>query len=53
MSSKLIFEKFEGAGLKYGNSFYEIPAQKYANKSFLVQNLGIFIPVQNFTVKQI
>ena len=36
MDSKLIFDKFEGTGFKYDKSFDEIPAQKYANKAFLV-----------------
>ena len=51
MSSKLIFGKFEGAGFRNKNGFYEILVQKYANKVFLVPNLGIFILVQNVTVK--
>ena len=52
MSSKLIFEKFEGAGFKCDNSFYEIFAQEHANKSFLNQNFDNFILAQNFTFKQ-
>ena len=53
MSSKLMFDKFEGAGFKYDDSFYKIPAKKYANKAFLVPDLGIFILVRNITIKQI
>ena len=44
----LQLDKFEGADLKYDNSFLEILALKYGNKSFFVPNLDIFIFSRNF-----
>ena len=38
---------------KYDESFLEILAQKYSNKTFLGPNLGLFILARNFTVRQI
>ena len=35
-------DKFEGADLKYENSFFLILAQKYLTKAFLVPNLDVF-----------
>ena len=35
--------KFDGAVLKYDQCCFQIPAQKYLNKAFLVPNLGIFV----------
>ena len=41
-------DKFEGADLKYDNNFFfQIAAQKYPNKAFLVWNSAIFILYEN------
>ena len=42
-SRNLQLDNFEGAKFKYDNSFFQILAQKYQNKAFLVPNLRIFI----------
>ena len=39
----LQLEKFEGAGFKYDNNFFQIAFQKYPYKAFLVRKLRIFI----------
>ena len=44
--------KFEGADFKYDKYCFQISAQKYPNKAFLVPNLGIFIFSRNFAVRQ-
>ena len=49
----LQLDKSEGADFKYDNSFFKILSQKYPHEAFLVQNLGIFIISQNFTIRQI
>ena len=36
----LQLDKFEGADFNYS---FQIPSQKYRNKAFLLQNLGIFV----------
>ena len=38
----LHLDKLEAVDFKYDNNFFEIPAQKYTNKAFLVSNLGVF-----------
>ena len=38
----LQLDKFEGADFKFDNIFFQIPAQKYPNHTFLVQNLDFF-----------
>ena len=48
----LLLGKSEGADLKYGNSFFKIPVQKYPNQAFLVSNLRIYIFAPNFATRQ-
>ena len=43
----LQLDKFEGADFKLDNIFFQIPAQKYPNHTFLVQNLDFFFSSQN------
>ena len=38
---KTHFDKFQGADFKYDNSFFNILAQKYPNKAFLLKNTQI------------
>ena len=53
MRQRLMFDKFEGADLKYDNGFLKARAQTYLNKAFLVPDLGIFIFSRNFAFRQI
>ena len=50
VSQNLIFDKCDGADFKHDNIFFKMPAQKYANKTFLVPTFGIFILGYNFTI---
>ena len=45
--------KFKGADLTYDNSFFQILAQKYLNKAFLVLSLISFVSLPNFAISQI
>ena len=45
--------KFKGADFKYDNSFFQILAQKYLNKAFLVLSLISFVSLRNFAISQI
>ena len=47
----LQLDKFEGADLRYGCSFFEILAQKHLIKAFFVQNLDIFLISRNFALR--
>ena len=42
MDQTLQQDKLEDVDFKYENIFFQIPAQKYPNKAFLVPNLGFF-----------
>ena len=44
---------FKDHDFEYDNIFFQIPAEKYPNKTFSVPNLGIFIFPRNFAVRQI
>ena len=48
----LQFDKFEGADFKYGNIYFQSLPQKYPNKAFLVANLGIFVFLEKFGIRQ-
>ena len=47
------FEKFKGVDFKYSNSVFQILAQKYPEKSFLVLSLKPFHFGWNFAIPQI
>ena len=49
----LHFEKFKSVDFKYSNSVFQILAQKYPEKSFLVLNLKPFHFGRNFAIPQI
>ena len=44
-------DKFRGADFKC-DYYFQILAQKYANKTFLVPNLRIFILIPKFAIRQ-
>ena len=48
----LQLDKFEGADFKYDNIFFQIPAQKYPNHTFLIPNLDSFIFLSNLQLEK-
>ena len=51
-SKNLQISKFGGADFKYDKYCFQISAQKYPDKAFLVPYLGIFIFSRNFSIRQ-
>lgn len=49
----LHFNRFEGAGFKYDNSFFQIPFPKYPNNVFLILNIIFFLFAKNFAFRLI
>ena len=46
------FWQIWGCWFQVWQYFFKILAQKYSNKAFLVQNLAIFVSLQNFAIEQ-
>ena len=47
------FWQIWGCWFQIWQYYFQIPVQKYPNQAFLVPNLGIFVSLQNFAMRQI
>ena len=52
MAQLLQLGKFDGTDFQYDNTFLTFITPKYPIKEFRVPNLGIFVFLQNFTIRQ-
>ena len=53
LSQNFAIKQIRGCWFQIWKYFFQIAFQKYRNKRFLVQNLGIFVSSPNFAIRQI